>query len=386
MDMKKLIIVVIVLIIGNINSFSQVSINLDQSLPDPSAMLDVKSSSKGFLPPRMTMEQMNSIISPSDGLLVYNTSLSSLYWYDGSGWRRFNDVSFLEVDPVFGASAASGITISVMNNWNNAYNYRITNAESTSPLTLSISNHELLGSVLQATSSSAGYLTSADWNAFNVKISSQWITNKNNITYGQGNVGIGIDPGQKLTVGGIIQSATGGFMFPDGTIQITASSMNNVHAVGETFGGGIVFYVYDNGRHGLIAATLDQSFGIQWYNGTYSVTGASGDGLNAGEMNTAIIIATQISDDQNGGFAAKVCADYSFTMGGITYGDWYLPSLHELYLLYQQKNDVGGFSYGDYWSSTENNAGEAWSIYFYDGFQSSYSKNGNANVRPVRAF
>ena len=36
------------------------------------------------------------------------------------------------------------------------------------------------------------------------------------------------------------------------------------HTIGESYGGGIVFYVYDGGQHGLIAATSDQSAGIQW--------------------------------------------------------------------------------------------------------------------------
>ncbi|MDI6734801.1 MAG: hypothetical protein QME42_01185 [bacterium] len=115
-------------------------------------------------------------------------------------------------------------------------------------------------------------------------------------------------------------------------------------SIGQSYGGGIVFYVYDNGQHGLIAATADQSAGIQWYNGTYRVTNAIGDGIGAGKMNTMLIIAMQTNDNTGGNFAAKVCADYSVTVGGITYGDWYLPSKHELNLLYQQKTVVGGFS------------------------------------------
>ncbi|MEO6405797.1 MAG: hypothetical protein ABIY51_14985, partial [Ferruginibacter sp.] len=45
-------------------------------------------------------------------------------------------------------------------------------------------------------------------------------------------------------------------------------SSATVHYIGESYGGGIVFYVYDNGQHGLIAATADQSTGIQWANNT----------------------------------------------------------------------------------------------------------------------
>ena len=162
---------------------------------------------------------------------------------------------------------------------------------------------------------------------------------------------------------------------------------STVHFIGESYGGGIVFYVYDNGQHGLIAATADQSTGIQWYNGIVRYTGTTGDGLNAGAMNTALIVATQLADNQTGNFAAKVCADYSVTVGGTTYGDWYLPSKHELNLLYLQKTVVGGFNnMGFYWSSSEFASLFAWYQDFYDGYQGYNIKDYTFYVRAVRAF
>lgn len=53
---------------------------------DPSAMLDVKSLSKGFLTPRMTTAQRTAISNPANGLLVYDTSLARFYYYNGSTW------------------------------------------------------------------------------------------------------------------------------------------------------------------------------------------------------------------------------------------------------------------------------------------------------------
>ncbi len=150
-----------------------------------------------------------------------------------------------------------------------------------------------------------------------------------------------------------------------------------------------MFYVYDNGQHGLIAATADQNSGsgIQWYNGTNRFTGTTGDGLNAGAMNTALIVATQIADNQAGNFAAKVCADYSVTVSGITYGDWYLPSKHELNLLYLKKTVVGGFTRGAYWSSAEDYDNFAWYFDFASGKANYYDGKDNASyVRAVRAF
>jgi hypothetical protein len=50
------------------------AINTDGSLPDASAMVDIKSTSKGLLAPRMTTTQQNAIVSPANGLLIFNTT------------------------------------------------------------------------------------------------------------------------------------------------------------------------------------------------------------------------------------------------------------------------------------------------------------------------
>jgi uncharacterized protein (TIGR02145 family) len=67
-------------------SFAQVSINVDNSAPDNSAMLDVKSTSKGLLPPRMNTTQRNTIASPAEGLVIYNTDEKTLNVYNGISW------------------------------------------------------------------------------------------------------------------------------------------------------------------------------------------------------------------------------------------------------------------------------------------------------------
>jgi hypothetical protein len=157
------------------------------------------------------------------------------------------------------------------------------------------------------------------------------------------------------------------------------------HYIGESYGGGIVFYVYDNGKHGLIAATSNQSTGFRWYGGTNTSTRARGDGVGAGLKNTAIIIANQGAVDGNV-FAATVCNEYSVTVDGVTYGDWYLPSKNELNLLYLQKSVVGGFTGVYYWSSSEDGDSYAWSQSFYNGSQDSFPKGGLYYVRAIRAF
>lgn len=158
-------------------------------------------------------------------------------------------------------------------------------------------------------------------------------------------------------------------------------------AIGQSYQGGVIFWLDATRQHGLIAATKDQSAGIQWSNGTSRFTGTTGDGLYAGLMNTALIVASQLSDNQSGSFAAKVCADYSVTFNGIDYGDWYLPSKYELKLLYQQKDVIGGFSLTYYWSSTESDYNNlAWRQNFNGGYLSGYSKDDTHRVRAIRAF
>ncbi|MCX6246865.1 MAG: hypothetical protein NTW10_03940 [Bacteroidetes bacterium] len=124
--MKKLSIFVGLLLLFCNTMLAQVGINADNSAPDPSSMLDVKSTCKGLLPPRMTTTQRDAITAPAAGLIIYNTSKNCNETYNGSSW------------------------------------------------------------------------------------------------------------------------------------------VSNTHYISESYGGGIVFYIFDNGQHGLIAATADQSAGIRW--------------------------------------------------------------------------------------------------------------------------
>ena len=71
--------------------FAQVGINNDNSAPDASAMLDVKSTTSGLLIPRMTATNRDNIASPATGLMVYVTDDNSYYYFDGTNWIRFQE-------------------------------------------------------------------------------------------------------------------------------------------------------------------------------------------------------------------------------------------------------------------------------------------------------
>ncbi|QWF72401.1 DUF1566 domain-containing protein [Methylomonas paludis] len=187
---------------------------------------------------------------------------------------------------------------------------------------------------------------------------------------------------------------------PRGTqgIQGPAGIGVTIHKKGDSYQGGIIFYVSADGQHGLIAARADQG-SAPWNNGNFGIVGTSGDGLFAGAMNTTIEVATQIRDAPLANFAALLAANYSIHDDGITacsgsttescYGDWYLPSKQELKWLYQESKVVGGFvNYNNsYWSSTEYDQNYAWYQNFNNGFQYSNVDKGNEfGVRAIRAF
>ena len=168
--------------------------------------------------------------------------------------------------------------------------------------------------------------------------------------------------------------------------------------LGDTYQGGIIFYLDGNGG-GLIAAPTDQVLGAQW--GCYGTTisGANGIAIGTGAQNTIDIEAGCTTP----GTAADICAN--LTLGG--YSDWFLPSKDELNLMWTnigQGNTLGlgnlgyyliesnrfGFSDYSYWSSTESGGSNAWRQNFSNGLQ--YYTNGvgtksfNFSVRAIRAF
>lgn len=66
------------------------NIGIGTTVPDASAILELQSTSKGLLIPRMTNAQMNAIVTPANGLLVFNTTDNSLYIRKSTGWVNVN--------------------------------------------------------------------------------------------------------------------------------------------------------------------------------------------------------------------------------------------------------------------------------------------------------
>ena len=72
--------------------FAQVGINNTGSAPDNSAMLDISSTDKGILIPRMTQIERDNIGGPATGLLIYQTDgTAGFYYYNGAAWVLVKD-------------------------------------------------------------------------------------------------------------------------------------------------------------------------------------------------------------------------------------------------------------------------------------------------------
>jgi hypothetical protein len=83
---KQLIIIMISIVIPFIN-YSQ-SVGIGTTIPDSSAILEVKSTNKGFLIPRMTTVQRDAIVNPTMGLQIFNLDDSCSDIYNGSNWSK----------------------------------------------------------------------------------------------------------------------------------------------------------------------------------------------------------------------------------------------------------------------------------------------------------
>ena len=174
----------------------------------------------------------------------------------------------------------------------------------------------------------------------------------------------------------------------DGTdLDTTANEVCKIGMTGP--GGGPIFFVDYNDQYAgfdyLEAAPVAcEQAATTWSAANTSVTAASGwaaRAVGAGQTNTTAILAvfTTATTLNN---AAKY-AD-SLTCGTPT--DWFLGSVGEMKLMFDNLQGVGGFTSGSYWSSSEVGAGAAWYQDFHFADRSNDYKSTTYFVRPVRDF
>ncbi len=178
---------------------------------------------------------------------------------------------------------------------------------------------------------------------------------------------------------------------PEGVPRWSSTGCDDSYAIGDIGpGGGIVFYITDYGFHGLeVAPAGPNDFRVwrEWGCEGTAIYGADGSDIGTGEQNTIDIL--------NGCSVNDIAADIanSFVSSNGTY-DWYLPSKDELNVLYTNRVEAGYTSTSKLWSSTEDNAQNAWYQDFFDGGQHNLMKSGwtvdgntwGVVLRPIRTF
>lgn len=184
---------------------------------------------------------------------------------------------------------------------------------------------------------------------------------------------------------------TPGFYYWSGTAWTLMAS--SIYYVGELYGGGLVLWVDFTGQHGLIVSMVDLSNSRAWSNVSTTQIGTTNDW--DGPSNTTAI--TGQSGHTNS--AAQLCSDYTNADYGTgTYSDWYLPSIAELKIVWNNFYEVQKaltndgnetttpLSKNSYWTSSEYSATGAWYYAFRYGNTGYDTKLGTYNVRAVRAF
>ncbi len=204
----------------------------------------------------------------------------------------------------------------------------------------------------------------------------------NGATGPQGAVGpTGADGQGGVTTAGTNVTITGTGTVGDPYV-VNATSGTCGLAIGDTYQGGIIFYLDGSGCHGLVAKATNEPGTYQWSSTDFN-TWAFASGIYVGAQNTKKSIARAAANLSTCP-AASVCDN--LTSGGYT--DWYLPSKDELDMMYVNlyMQGLGGIPANYYWSSTEDDSFTAWEQNFLTGFRYSSDKFNLDYVRAVRAF
>ncbi|MDO9254725.1 MAG: DUF1566 domain-containing protein [Bacteroidales bacterium] len=408
-----------------------VAINTSSSSPANSAALDVSSTTKGVLVPRMTSAQMNAIANPASGLMVFCTncgsgSSGSMAIFMNDIWNIFNVACLNPVSPVNGTHIAganqvawnwtsgSGSTVSFKWNTSNTYStatdmgtattttetelacnstftryvWAYNSCGASNPISISQStNSTTPNAPVEGTHIASGTQIVWKWNSGATGY--KWNTVNNYATA----TDIG-SATSKTETGLTLGNSYTRYLWTYGNCG--ASSVVTLKMVflyiGASYGGGKVAYLLQsddpgfdvNTTHGLIATDSDQDYGTNWGCPTTALSGADGTAIGTGNQNTLDIIAGCATE----GIIARLCADLSLN----GFSDWYLPSKDELNKLYINMAAIGNFdtsSWGLYWSSSEINFYTwtyAWIQKFSTGSQEYYYKTNSILTRPIRSF
>ncbi len=202
-------------------SHAQVAINTDSSTADPSAILDLKSSDKGLLLPRMKDISTNPIANPKAGLLVYDSATKATWIYDGTSWVKQGAFTL----PYSASTSSSSAALSISNtatsgNAVGLYGSTSSASAGTGPTSgvTAVSGEVLptsggaysaaLRGINRSTTGlgigTVGYQAGSGWGV-----------------YGEAPSGVGVYGNSTAGYGGYFRTASGKALFTSGSVQLT---------------------------------------------------------------------------------------------------------------------------------------------------------------------
>jgi hypothetical protein len=84
--MKKPLLLLFLLVLPHAFVSAQDNMGIGTLTPHPSAILEVSSTTKGVLLPRLTSSQRNAVVAPAQGLFVFDITTESFWYFDGAQW------------------------------------------------------------------------------------------------------------------------------------------------------------------------------------------------------------------------------------------------------------------------------------------------------------
>lgn len=110
---KTKILMIVLLLLGINTVVKAQSVGINTLTPDASAALDIQSTTGGLLIPRMTSAEIAALVSPADGLMVYNTELeNTMMFVQGSPFALYNRVTTSAITILTGLAPSVWLNVS----------------------------------------------------------------------------------------------------------------------------------------------------------------------------------------------------------------------------------------------------------------------------------
>jgi trimeric autotransporter adhesin len=201
------------------NTFpSSGKVGIGTTTPNASSLLEINSTNKGLLIPRMTQAQRNAIGSPANGLLIYQTDNAKGFYYFDTKWKAVSATDTTLANRMLSNLQSTAINNNLIANGNNKYNL---GSDTKRWKNVNLYNLKFADNTTQTTAF-IPYTAGAGIQISNNKISStihetQWTTSGNKIYYNKGNVGIGVSSAAyKLDIKGDINLDSGNVLRMEG--------------------------------------------------------------------------------------------------------------------------------------------------------------------------